>query len=242
MKKFLLFVMLTGLLSLSTYSQSLVLHGPDGPIANNSNVVLTGIPTSPDITCYLYVGNTSASSASVLLKKVIIDTVTGSINSFCWGTNCYPPFVYISPEIVDIPAGSTDSVSFSGHYEPLGFSGTSIVRYVFYLSNNVNDSVCVNAYFMAFPLGIDQIVAKPVLSAAYPNPATTHFSFDYSVPEGAVASVIVRDVLGSIKYQASISKSGKLTLNTSDFQNGIYFFSLQVNGKSEMTKKIIVQH
>lgn len=243
MKKFILFAFLTALVSVYVHSQSLTLASPDGtPISNNGNIVVAGNPMQGELICNLKIGNVSANSASVMLKKVEINCITGTENSFCWGVNCYPPFVFVSPDPEIIPAGTVDSISFSGHYVPNTINGTSIVRYVFYLDNQPNDSVCVNTYFQAFPDGVNESSQKPVLSAAFPNPANNQFTFNYSISSGNAATLMVRDVLGATRFQTSISGSGKLSVNTSELQNGIYFYSLVLNGKTEATRKLFVQH
>jgi hypothetical protein len=65
--------------------------------------------------------------------------VNGTNANFCWGTSCYPPFVYESPETVRIDPGAGNS-SFRGDYTHGGITGTSRVLYSFFDINNPADS------------------------------------------------------------------------------------------------------
>jgi hypothetical protein len=240
MKKFLLLLILFAGFSISGLrSQSLSLYSDAGLIPPDGSIGIGGTPEDEEILGLVFVKNNTASTQNVLMKKVLLDSILGSVNSFCFGTNCFSPFVYTSPDAIDIPAGYTDS-TFSGHYQPYGHAGTTIIRYVFYLSNNPNDSVSVRAYFMVFPAGVENRTASASLTGIYPNPANNSATVKYAVPGSA--KLMVRDILGTIKYNEEISGTGSVAINTSSFSNGMYFCTLFVDGKAGVTKKMIVQH
>ncbi|MBE0647372.1 MAG: T9SS type A sorting domain-containing protein [Bacteroidales bacterium] len=240
MKKLVLFTSLLCLVVFSGYSQSLSLIYDGNAVPNNGQVVYTGEPSSALIVAYMGVTNNSASTLSVMCKKVEISLVTGSQNTFCWD-NCYPPNVYVSMGFLDITPGETNSL-FTGDYEPLTNAGQSIIRYVYYDANNPNDSVCFQALFNAYPLGVENQNGLASLSAAYPNPASTQASFNYSVEEGASAFLLVRNVLGSTVKEIQLKGSGVTSISTMDLSDGIYFYSMIVNGKVESTRKLVVSH
>lgn len=224
------------------FSQSLSLADSTGPIANDGSIVRRGNPADDEIVAYIFVHNNTESAMDVMVKKVIIDTITGTTNSFCWGL-CFPPFVYVSPDPKTIEANTWDSIDFSGHYNPLTLTGASKVRYVFYNRANVSDSVCVNVTYEAWMAGIDNQTAKSTLSGAYPNPANNMVSFEYAGNNDNTGSVIIRNIVGTIVKQSNLaSTSGKVNVNTADLSDGIYFYSLVVNGTSVTTKKLVVRH
>jgi hypothetical protein len=68
-------------------------------------------------------------------------------------------------------------------------------------------------------------------------------NFSSSVPQGSDAKLIIRNLLGTVVRDVDInSKSGKLSLNTSDLADGVYFYSVIVNGNPQFTKKLVIRH
>jgi Secretion system C-terminal sorting domain len=242
MKKIVLFVVFSITTFCYGYSQSLALADSTGHLANNANVTRQGHNMDDEIACYFFVRNTTSSPIDVMVKKVEFNLVSGSMNTFCWGL-CFPPNVYISPTPVTVNALTTDSIDFSGHYNPLSFAGASMIRYVFFVQSNPNDSVCVNVTYDALYVGINNHTVKTILSGAYPNPANSTVNFDYSLNTENEGSVIIRNLLGSVvKKSVLIRAEGKLSIFTGDLPEGIYFYSLDVDGKTMITRKLIVRH
>ena len=241
MKKVVLLILLAMTACTYGYSQSLTLADSTGPIANNGNVTKQGHNMDDEILAHVFVSNTTASPIDVIVKKVEISLIPGTVNTFCWGF-CFPPNIYVSPPYT-VNAHSTDSVNFSGHYNPLTFAGASVIRYVFYDSANPDDSVCVNVTYDALYVGINNQAAKNILSGAYPNPANNMVYFDYSLNTENTGTVIIRNLVGSIVKQSILTgTTGKLSVLTGDLPEGIYFYSLDVDGKTVTTKKLIIQH
>lgn len=242
MKKIVLFVFLAMTTFYYGYSQSLTLADSTGPLANNANVNRQGHVNDDEIVSHIFVSNTTNSPIDVLVKKVEISLVSGSMNTFCWGL-CFAPNVYISPDPITVNALTTDSVNFSGHYNPFTFTGASVIRYVFYVQSNPNDSVCINVTYDALYVGINNQTAKNILSGAYPNPANNTVNFNYSLNTGNEGSVIIRNLVGSVVKKSILTGAeGKLSVITGDLPEGIYFYSLDVDGKTMTTRKLIVRH
>jgi hypothetical protein len=224
------------------FSQSLSLADSTGPLSNNATIARRGHPADDEIVAYVFVHNNTASAIDVMVKKVELNILTGTANTFCWGL-CFPPNVFVSPDSKTINANSWDSIDFSGHYNPTGVIGASSLRYVFFNRANPSDSVCVNVSYEAWTLGIDNQVAKNTLSGAYPNPANNMVSFEYASNNDNTGSVVIRNIVGAIVKQSNLaSTSGKVNVNTADLADGIYFYSLVVNGTSVTTKKLVVRH
>jgi hypothetical protein len=242
MKKFILFVFF----ALSTfyygYSQSLTLADSTGLLANNANVTRQGHSDGIEITSFFFVHNTTSATVAVMVKKVEISLIAGSVNTFCWAGTCFGPNVYVSPDPEYINAHATDSTDFSGHYTS-AFPGASIIRYVFFIQSNPSDSVCVNVTYNAYPVGIDNQTARNILSGAFPNPANNTVNFEYSINTENAGTVIIRNLLGSVvKKSVLTSAEGKLSVFTGDLPEGIYFYSLDMDGKAMTTRKLIISH
>jgi len=238
MKKLVLLTYLLSMVAFLGYSQNLSLIYEGNPVPNDGAVVYTGEPTTPVIVAYMGVTNNYSDTLSVMCKKVEIYLVPGSQNTFCWD-NCYPPNIYISLGFLKIGPGETNT-AFTGDYEPLTHPGQSIIRYVFFDMNNPNDSICFKALFNAYPLGIENQEDVATLSKVYPNPATTQASFNYSIESGASAVLLVRNVLGATVKEVFLTGSGVARINTMELSEGIYFYSLMVNGQIKSTRKLVV--
>jgi len=244
MKKFLLAACFLSIMAFIGYSQSLVLHDSvAGQLANNATINKTGVTNTGDIIKYMGVKNNTASSVNVLVKKSYINVLPETVNVFCWGI-CFGPDTFISPEPISIDPGITNFTDFSGHYNPSAVSGISTIRYTFLIEGNPNDSICFNVNFAAYPLGLDEIGKKTTLTNAFPNPAGNTVSMNYSIPvAGSENSVIIRNVLGVVvKLEPVVNTSGKVTFYVNDLSDGIYFYSMIVEGKTILTKKLIIKH
>jgi hypothetical protein len=77
-----------------------------------------------------------------------------------------------------------------------------------------------------------------------PNPSNNSTNISFTLESSSTATVTVKDLLGKEIYNSTNNfNSGRniIELNTAAFQNGIYFYSVSVNGKTD-TKKLVVQH
>jgi hypothetical protein len=241
MKKCLLIFCLTVTTALFTYSQSLQLSDSTGPVANNSTIIKYGSPSAEEIISYVFVKNITANPVTVKVKKVELMALQGTSNVFCWGL-CYSSEIFVSPDSIVIDAGGINTNDFSGHFIPNGVVGISTIRYVFFNIYNPSDTVCVNIDFSTYPQGIRDL-SNITLSNAYPNPANNMVSFSYSGPQNSGSKLIVRNILGSVVREADIAgTSGKLSLNTSELAEGVYFYSFIVNGNSLVTRKLVIRH
>jgi len=241
MKKYVLLLCLAVITSLFAYSQSLTLSDSAGPLANNSTKLVYGLPSADEILSHVFVTNTTANTVRVKVKKVEIVVLDGTMNLLCWGL-CFDPTVYVSPDPIEIGAGITNNSDFSGHYIPGGIIGISTIRYVFFNDANPSDSVCFNVDYDTYPQGISK-QSDITSTNAYPNPANNSVNFSCSVPQDSDAKLIIRNLLGTVVRDVDInSKSGKLSLNTSDLADGVYFYSVIVNGNPQFTKKLVIRH
>lgn len=118
------------------------------------------------------------------------------------------------------------------------------MRYVFFDIADPNDTVCVNVDFVAFPLGADiRQTASGTVSNAYPNPANTMVTMDYNLVQGVEGSIVIRNILGSTVKEMRLDRTeGKATINVSNLDEGVYFYTLLVNNTPAATKKLVVRH
>jgi hypothetical protein len=247
MKKLLLPLLLFAAIALLGHSQSLQLSNIHGVIPANSIMVQEGSPDSSELITYMNVKNVGTKTVNIFCKKSQLSMLDSTELTMCWAGNCYPANVNVSPYSQPITAGQTIT-EFVGHYTQIAFQhfkkGESVVRWVFFDRDNANDSMSVTIKYTSYPLGIAETTEhQSVLSNAYPNPAGVSTSLSYSIPSGSDGAIIIRNLLGATMQSEQLrSTSGKIILNTTNLSDGIYFYSLLVNGKISQTKKLIVKH
>lgn len=231
------------LLSAGTlFAQNILIYHHGTAVPNDGDIYVWGDFNSL-IEVHLAVKNNTSSVMDIKVKKIEQSIIAGSMNYFCW-TECYAPFIFLTPDSMRFPAGHTDSVSFTADYMALGNAGTSEVSYVFFNNNNPNDSTSVNIHFYGSPTGIiNPTLSKAGISNAFPNPARNTISLDYTLPaDAASAHILIRDIVGSTLKQTNLNGlNGKAVINIEDLNSGIYFYSLIVNNEVIATRKLIVR-
>lgn len=248
MKKIYLFTLILTSLTFYGIAQSVTLISKAGILGQNTTVYQAGTADSSELITFVDVKNVTTEPVNIFCKKSVLSVMDSTESVMCWADGCYPSWVTVSPSAKTIAPGETVS-EFSGHYvwigKNLGFtSGETVIRWVFYNSVDAADSVSLTVYYTTYGAGLAESGIGPTsLSNAYPNPAGSQTTIGYSVPSGTDGSLLIRDVLGSTKKMEPLtSASGKITVNTSNLSDGIYFYSLMVNGKTAQTKKMVVKH
>lgn len=210
-------------------------------IENGSTIVMNGVPEDAELVTHLWVKNNSAHSLSVKAKKVEISLLPNTNVTFCWAGNCFPPTVYESPNGAPIAAGAIDK-EFSGHYAPSLQKGQTKVQWVFWDEADVANSVSVFVDYNTFPAGSEEL-AESRLNGAYPNPASSLVNIKYNLLPGNDGYIILRNILGAEVAKAPISSgSGKVTFSVDNLSEGVYFYTLLLNGKATSTGKVVVRH
>ncbi|MBQ4433904.1 MAG: T9SS type A sorting domain-containing protein, partial [Bacteroidales bacterium] len=81
--------------------------------------------------------------------------------------------------------------------------------------------------------------------SAYPNPATSSVTFQYTLANRSAsdaANIVITNLVGNRVRVIPVSgNSGKKTIDLSNMVAGIYFYSMEINGKPASTKKLIVK-
>jgi hypothetical protein len=246
-KNAIFFVIMIGI-TIFGFSQSLQLTDNKGVvIPNNSEIIQATGPDGTEIITYMYVKNIGTKDISVLCRKSQFKMLDSTEITMCWAGACYPASTFLSPNAQLITVGQTIT-DFTGHYLQIKYrplkSGESVVRWSFFDMDNHGDSVSVQVKYYSYPLGIPEpAYRQATLSNVYPNPASDQAHVNYELPAGTTGTVVVRDMIGKMVYRENLETlSGKATIVTQNFSDGIYFCSLLVNEKAVQTRKMVVKH
>ncbi|OPZ99270.1 MAG: hypothetical protein BWY70_01014 [Bacteroidetes bacterium ADurb.Bin408] len=215
--------------------------------ANKENVSNTGFNVSGNpnsiIEAHIYIVNTSASFAQFKVKKIETNVLANTVNTFCFNGQCYPPSVFETPSFITLQAGDTStSTAFYGDYTPNGVIGASVITYVVFNANNTNDSTYVNVTYTVNPASVYKPdYSKIEFSNPYPNPAVVQARINYNIPYAFnSANLILRNLIGTKVKEIEITNpQGKLTIDVTDLNEGIYFYSLIIDGNIILTRKLI---
>lgn len=81
------------------------------------------------------------------------------------------------------------------------------------------------------------------VSNVFPNPVSNQAGIDYTLTDPqADASIVIHNLLGNKVAETPLEKgSSNVRIPTDLLNNGIYFYSLYVNGKRVATKKMLVK-
>jgi hypothetical protein len=226
-------------------TDTLELYDNLGNKINNATIKVSGTDPNVDaLVGYIWLKNTTNTEMpNVYVRRSMNQEVANTTNSFCFGVNCYPPWVNESA-IADTAKVGIINKSFYADYYPDGNGGLTSITFEFF--DNITFGVPVSAkatiefHISATSVKEDKLVFK----GPYPNPASQMTSFDYNLPSSAnSARLIIRNSLGvEVENSMLDNQSGKKSINVSNYSSGIYFYTLVVDGKTIQSKKIIVKH
>ena len=229
MKKLLIFFIVAILSTTYINAQSLSLSWDGHDLADTVMVMVE--PDGEEATVFhAVVTNNSDNIVNVKVLRTNIDVLEGTVNSFCFATQCYPPFLDESGDYLPVPAGgSSPEDDFKGEFTANGVLGISIVKYKFFNKDNTDDFA--------------EVVVKYNSSEVYPNPANQNVSLDYRFDVNVdAASIKIVNLLGSVVKEVEMNQNaGKISIDISDLNNGIYFYSVVVNNEILRTKKLVIR-
>ena len=230
----LIIMMFVGFSSLSAQSISLTHEGQE--VVNGETLTCEGL--LEDLFFPIDVTNTSSGSLRIICEREDISVVPETMVYFCWG-QCFNPSIFISPSL-SLEAGA--SSEFAAHYIAMELPGVSTVRYSFYEESNPDEKFVITINFSYSGVSVADYNDTKVFSNAYPSPANSQVKFDYDLSsEAGNAMIVLFNMMGQeVKRQSIEGHFGTLALSVSDLSEGIYFYSLVVNNKTEKTSKLVI--
>ena len=203
--------------------------------------------SSPDglRTDYIHFKNISAEAKTVKVYKEIIQLADEAGLYMCFNGNCLTDS--ISPNSIIIRPDSIYS-EFDLQYTYAN-KNESFARI-----NLINPTTLepIQSFYVLYTDSTTVSLEKPFKQGttstnieAYPNPANTNATINYSLPSSyRSGKIAVRNMIGKTIKTISISgnSTGKQSFSTSELPNGVYFYSIIGDGKTLSTKKLVVKH
>ncbi|MGV3637477.1 MAG: T9SS type A sorting domain-containing protein [Flavobacteriales bacterium] len=225
------------------------IRNADGDLVNGSVVFVQTDISEPlsdmGLRCELLEGT---DPQQINVRRYEMWPVAGSSNYFCWGV-CYNPVAsgvnptWLSQHYVNMTPGVPVN-NFHAYYEPNNTPGTSRFRFVWFRTADPDaaDSSWVDIDFGA-AVGIqerrDQLIGMQLM----PNPALDgdmRISVELA-QAGQNAGLVIYNALGSKVQQHKLTPGVTVvTLRREDMVSGIYFASVEVDGRILDNKRIII--
>ncbi len=225
MKKFLILSFLFALALFSANAKNLRIVEAD------YNITLP--PNSEEIKAHCIITNDGTDPITVGLKFEPIEIAEEHDVLFCFGFICYPPmkepFEPISTIVLNPNQNSTNN-EFYVTFNPNGYEGISRVKFIFFDTQNPEDSVHYDVVFNATTLTVQNTNESPEI-----HKISTENYLDLSslLTENPIE---IKIYSSAGKLLSSESKNLNL-IDLSSFPNGVYFIFAR-NEKN--SKKIIV--
>ncbi|MDZ7743810.1 MAG: T9SS type A sorting domain-containing protein [Bacteroidota bacterium] len=133
---------------------------------------------------------------------------------------------------------------FSSYYYPENAEGITEINYIFFNEADPLDSVYINVKYKTSTEGVEKDFYENKISNAYPNPANAEVSFDLNLEMvQADVQLIISNILGATVKSVNVSgKSGRIKINTSDLESGLYMYSIMIDQKIIKSDKLIISH
>jgi hypothetical protein len=111
------------------------------------------------------------------------------------------------------------------------------------LPNTGNENAFVAKFNCELPTGIKLSDENTSSLQLHPNPFTTQAIIQYTLPDDSKnAAIIIYDILGRQRGRYALNNThGQITVNANNLSSGVYLYSLNADGKTLATKKMVVQ-
>jgi hypothetical protein len=186
------------------------------------------------------VQNVSSQTLNVVVEMYNKNLQPGHFTYFCWDA-CYDTTVSFSLDTLVLAPSSITSGFHS--YVVSNSAGHDDVHYRFFDITGNSDTLDVLMNFDFMPTGIVEMTTKGSFNFSGPNPANNYSSIAYFLKGKADAKLIVSNMLGSKVNEIKLNdRENSITLSVKDLVNGVYVYSLVVDGKVVTSKRLVVSH
>jgi photosystem II stability/assembly factor-like uncharacterized protein len=101
-------------------------------------------------------------------------------------------------------------------------------------------------FHTTFPSSVETTNPEKLSLSLSPNPASATCQIMYSIPSATVASITISDALGRVvakPFTAEFQSAGNhlFSLNSKDFQPGVYYCSLKAGSQESVAKMVIAK-
>ena len=227
-------------LEVYTASPNPDLYSP-APLTNitASTAICGNVDTNQGVTCKLFMVNNSATDTfDVVMKRYIIQEVSGSFNVMIYEGTQYLPSMSTTNSMTILPGDTTDIDNVVVEYYPMGNAGQTTILYHFYNELDTNDYISTTVIFN--PLNGKEYQTTNTYHL-YPNPIFDflNISIDENNPE---LMLKISDLQGNILKISTIPAGSKTyTVDLQNFCPSVYLYSIYEGNELKQINKFIKQ-
>jgi len=213
-----------------------------GTITPNSVINLTTSPNN-NTNITFDVKNTSTSTKKYIVKRYDALLNSGANAYFCFAGNCYGPPTMLSPYSLTLSPGTSAS-QLPGSYNMLTADldegpsvGQSIIKYTIANEDTPTDSLQFVIHYNS-PASVNDFNIMSYFNV-YPTFFNEYLYVKSSFESKSKVEII--DITGKIIYKNEFvfgNDRKKYTLQTSDFNKGVYFVRISISNHSAVYKLI----
>lgn len=190
----------------------------------------------------LHLKNNTDKAITIVIRKVSAQIGSTQKNFYCIDNNCLDSRV--EDYVVKIEPGQTLRSVQVGLESGL-VSGESSIKYLVFNKHNPSESIEVDLGFTVEERPEKQSVytsTQILLDDVYPNPASSHAYVDYKIFNDRIkARIVIHNILGSVISNNELSpEENRIKIKTDELSAGIYFYTLYVDNKGVLTRKLVV--
>jgi hypothetical protein len=187
--------------------------------------------------------NNSTKVIHLIIRKSASQIGTSQRNYFCPDGDCLDQTV--EDYIVKVEPGQTLN-SFQVALEAGLVPGISSVKYLAFNKSNPNEVLELDLNFVVEEKSaVTNIYSSRAINLqdVYPNPASEYAYVNYKVLSDEVkAKMVLHNVLGSPVAEYDLpSADSRVKIRTEELNAGIYFYTLYIDSKAVMTRKLVVK-
>jgi len=96
----------------------------------------------------------------------------------------------------------------------------------------------------AYTVGDDKIEGKNFsFTLPFPNPANDNVTIHYNLDNGVQgAEIVMHNVLGAtVLHKEIVVGSHTVEINLENLNPGVYFYSLNIGGQSQFTRRLVIK-
>ncbi len=209
-------------------------------------------PGSPTHSFDFEIHNEYLTSKTIKIKRYLLQHTSGQDIYYCFGTNCYNANtnpVFIPTQNVTLTSGGmlpngAGTYGLKTDFDDNNVVGTSFVRYTLFDVNNISDSVSFTINYEVNSVGLKQNeMFKYSMNPCMPNPAKQYTNISYEIKNNeGIAKLILFDLLGNNVRETRLTETiGIQKIDLTGLNDGIYFYTLQINGKNMVSRKLIIE-
>lgn len=242
MKKLITLLLIT--ISLSAFSQDLIIRYKGIIYENNDTIYEVPTSLNSDNTYYIDIENTTSQILGVLVMRNNIPLLDGATTQFCIGENCWTGNASEYPQTINAGENYSHAAygdqAFHIFYNPNGNYGVSLLRFAIF--DITNPAISTVFYLRLDNTQSIQNNNNSETLNAYPNPTSNRVTIEHNLNSNyGKTELVIRNITGSVLYSNPINGSSKTNVSLEDFSAGIYFYSIENQGKTIATKKLIVK-